>query len=241
MICKDGTSEAEYILNKIKELIEKDIPLEEICIIARTQYYRLNSIKSILEKNNIDYIFLPDFMTKNLNNQFKTLFKKLSEISENNDKKDSLYKFVRNNIKIFNYDDNIVFETLLEFSKKIDRLNRQKKLKEKIQIFRNDLFLRINWSEIYKKKIKDKIFISSVHQVKGLEFDYLFFCGLENYTIPTWHICPYSDECKRPELFEEKNIFYVGITRPKRGLFLSSIRLNYKNKERRVSCLIKKN
>lgn len=238
-ICENEYCEADYVLKNIKQIIKKKVPLEEICIIARTGY-RLDSIKSKLEENSISYIFLPDFMSTKLNQNFKNLFNKSNEILKNYDRNDSLHSVLREIINNSAYINDIVIETILEFSKKIDREHRQKELMEKIQIFRNDIFLQINWSEIYKKKIKNKIFISTVHQVKGLEFSYLFFCGLENYTIPTRHICPHSGNCINPELFEEKNIFYVGVTRPKCELFLSSIRFNNQNKKRRVPCFIKK-
>lgn len=52
-----------------------------------------------------------------------------------------------------------------------------------------------------------------MHQAKGLEFEVVFFVYLDRGTLP------YKDT---QDLLEEKRLFYVGITRPKRLLFLIS-------------------
>jgi DNA helicase II / ATP-dependent DNA helicase PcrA len=62
-------------------------------------------------------------------------------------------------------------------------------------------------------KSKNNLIISSVHQAKGLEFDFVFFLYLDN------GIIPYKNST---DLAEEKRIFYVGITRAKKCLYLVS-------------------
>lgn len=54
--------------------------------------------------------------------------------------------------------------------------------------------------------------IVTVHQVKGLEFDYIFLLGLNEGTFPFFR----SDNME-----EEKRLFYVALTRAKQGIFLS--------------------
>jgi DNA helicase-2/ATP-dependent DNA helicase PcrA len=60
-------------------------------------------------------------------------------------------------------------------------------------------------------KIRDNLILSSIHQSKGLEFEIVFFLFLDR------DIIPYK---KTEDVIEEKRLFYVGITRPKKFLFL---------------------
>ncbi len=58
-----------------------------------------------------------------------------------------------------------------------------------------------------------KIPIMTVHQVKGLEFDYVFVIGLNENSFPLPNT---------RDLEEEKRLFYVALTRAKQGIYLSS-------------------
>ena len=60
-----------------------------------------------------------------------------------------------------------------------------------------------------------KIPIITIHQAKGLEFDYVFLASLEDRVFPTfWSV-------KKGNIEEEKRLFYVAITRAKKRLYLS--------------------
>lgn len=61
-----------------------------------------------------------------------------------------------------------------------------------------------------------KIPIITIHQAKGLEFDYVFLGCLQDGTFPLL----LSQE-KEKELSEEKRLFYVAMTRAKKALYLS--------------------
>lgn len=67
-------------------------------------------------------------------------------------------------------------------------------------------------------KSRDNLILSSVHQAKGLEFEVVFFVYLDQGTLP------YKET---QDLVEEKRIFYVGITRAKRLLYLISSQETY--------------
>ncbi|WP_027407039.1 3'-5' exonuclease [Anaerovibrio sp. RM50] len=68
-----------------------------------------------------------------------------------------------------------------------------------------------------------KIPIITVHQAKGLEFDYVFFAGLQEGVFPSKFSidADYFDE--------EARLFYVGITRAKKALYLTSALERSKN------------
>jgi len=58
---------------------------------------------------------------------------------------------------------------------------------------------------------KGKIPIVTAHQVKGLEFDYVFIIGMNEYIFPI----------SRSDIEEEKRLFYVAMTRAKKKIFIS--------------------
>jgi len=63
-----------------------------------------------------------------------------------------------------------------------------------------------------------KIPIVTVHQVKGLEFDYVFMVGLNDFKFPI----------RRPgsDIEEEKRLFYVAMTRARKRIFLTYSQFN---------------
>jgi DNA helicase-2/ATP-dependent DNA helicase PcrA len=61
---------------------------------------------------------------------------------------------------------------------------------------------------------KPQIPIITVHQAKGLEFDYVFLACLQEGTFPL-------GRAENEELSEEKRLFYVALTRAKKRLCLS--------------------
>ena len=63
----------------------------------------------------------------------------------------------------------------------------------------------------------DVVVMMTMHAAKGLEFDYVFLIGLEEGVFPS-EMSRYSDE----DLEEERRLCYVGITRAKKELYLSS-------------------
>jgi len=53
--------------------------------------------------------------------------------------------------------------------------------------------------------------IITVHQAKGLEFDYVFIIGMNEFKFPAY----------KSDLEEEKRLFYVALTRAKKHIYLS--------------------
>lgn len=63
----------------------------------------------------------------------------------------------------------------------------------------------------------DVVVMMTLHSAKGLEFDYVFLVGMEEGIFPS-ELSRYSDE----DLEEERRLCYVGITRARKELCLSS-------------------
>jgi len=73
-----------------------------------------------------------------------------------------------------------------------------------------------------------KVPIVTVHQVKGLEFDYVFVVGLNEYKFPMY----------RSDMAEEKRLFYVALTRAKKRIYLSYSRFDDYNRNLAISPFI---
>ena len=70
-----------------------------------------------------------------------------------------------------------------------------------------------------------KISLSTIHAAKGLEFDLVLLCGVEEGILP--HSRSLEDPAYDAE--EERRLFYVAITRAKRWLYLTSCQSRFKN------------
>lgn len=82
-------------------------------------------------------------------------------------------------------------------------------------IYRNHHFANELKKEIFKTYF-ERINLLTIHQVKGLEFDCVFFIGLEEDKLPFIGA----------NLEEERRLFYVGITRAKKKLYLLAMNKN---------------
>lgn len=67
------------------------------------------------------------------------------------------------------------------------------------------------------KEEKDAVTLMTIHSAKGLEFDCVFLCGLEEGIFP--HQNSFGSES---EIEEERRLCYVGITRARKRLFLTN-------------------
>jgi len=113
-------------------------------------------------------------------------------------------------------------EELLTVSQKFKNLNWPEALTEFLQ----EVALL---SEIdQKNEEKDAITLMTLHSAKGLEFDTVFFVGLEE------GILPHSRSLVEPkDLAEEVRLAYVGLTRARKNLFLvfAKSRMSFGNRQ----------
>lgn len=106
--------------------------------------------------------------------------------------------------------------------------------------------------------IDSKLFVSTVHGAKGLEWDYVIIPDVEPYCFPNYpSLCGScdryrgrkedADTCKiimknndEKKILEELSVFYVAVTRVKKDLFFSASKTRYNasgKKTSKISCL----
>jgi DNA helicase-2/ATP-dependent DNA helicase PcrA len=113
-------------------------------------------------------------------------------------------------------------EELINVSTDYDKIKPPQGLKE----FLEKTALLSEADEINEQK--ELVHLMTLHTAKGLEFPVVFIIGCEE------GILPHSRSLLNPlDLEEERRLFYVGITRSKKHLYLifSQIRANWGNKE----------
>ncbi|MDO8735105.1 MAG: 3'-5' exonuclease [Elusimicrobiota bacterium] len=97
-------------------------------------------------------------------------------------------------------------------------------LYEKIDMFIESISMRGKSTEQSAlKTVDDYVNVMSLHAAKGLEFNTVFFIGLEENIIPIKHFSEekISKKEKEKRIEEERRLFYVGLTRAKERLFLT--------------------
>ena len=67
------------------------------------------------------------------------------------------------------------------------------------------------------KEEKDGVRLMTVHASKGLEFSYVFITGLEEGLFP--HDRDIDENVSEEEAEEERRLFYVAVTRPRKNFF----------------------
>lgn len=67
----------------------------------------------------------------------------------------------------------------------------------------------------------NRVVLMTLHSAKGLEFPYVFICGMEDGIFPSYMTVMSEDD---DDMEEERRLCYVGITRAKKKLYLSAAR-----------------
>ncbi|MBI3005540.1 MAG: UvrD-helicase domain-containing protein [Ignavibacteriales bacterium] len=70
---------------------------------------------------------------------------------------------------------------------------------------------------------RNAVTLMTLHSSKGLEFRVVFIAGLEEGLLPF-----YSNTIERTDLEEERRLFYVGITRAQKKLYITHTKLRYR-------------
>jgi hypothetical protein len=100
------------------------------------------------------------------------------------------------------------------------------KIEERLHLKNVPYNLCTNYDPERSKQHNKKITLATIHASKGLEWDIVFFMGLHDDTFPSRK----TDE----DIICERRLFYVGVTRARKGLYLT-----YSRNERALSRFIR--
>ena len=189
--------------------------------------------KILIEKNNLNQSYV-SFLKENLNNsdflpkrsresikEFMNIYEKLN----NQIAIQEPHELINTIISITNYDDYLKNDE--DGAERLENINELKYSAEEFSAnsdveniesiieFIENSSLNSNVDSI--NETDDAITLITLHQAKGLEYKNVFIVGMEEGLLPHARSMESEDE-----LEEERRLCYVGITRAKENLFLSS-------------------
>ncbi|MBV7275371.1 UvrD-helicase domain-containing protein [Clostridium sp. PL3] len=146
------------------------------------------------------------------------------------------YKAIYNEMKISDLITSILndsgYEAMLRVSGEQDRLDNLAELKQSIFDYEKNsgeestlegyLEKIALFTNLDQKERSDSVKMMTIHTAKGLEFPYVFVCGLNEGIFPSKHVNTID------KLEEERRLAYVAYTRAENALFLSDAEgINY--------------
>lgn len=240
-VSQSPKEEAQLILSKIKEYPGA---LHNICVIAQSSY-NFEELKAVLEAQSIPFVFVPDFKAKSVEKKYGSIFDAVSHLVMSTNSTGKLTTRIQ---KIYqdefpNWHEDDVLCALFDLAKNFERSATGNRLPEKARQFYNDIFIEINWGNLLRKRVRNKVFLSTIHGVKGLQFSQVHLTGLVNYEHIHYSICYPCNFGKDFRKFinalkEPYSTLYVGVSRAQEELFLYAVRKNLKNKNRNLICLL---
>lgn len=121
------------------------------------------------------------------------------------------------------------FDDFEEKSNNVDALFQEcAELGYKLENYRIEDFIAYTDDAIkksYKKTNGDSVKLMTIHKAKGMEFPYVFLCGVNENILPSFFSL-FSDEDDALE--EERRLLYVAITRAKYRMAISYVAENYR-------------
>jgi len=178
-ILPSPTEEAILINERIKTFKGS---LHDICVIAQNEY-RLYTVRQLLDTLKIPYVFVPDFRSKSIQKRYEGIFTAISQLPDDRNFHGKLASRIRNIYQSFSVEDNNdeVLKALLTLAINFDNRGDRIIFSERARQFYNDIFLQIHWGNLLRKTVRNKIFLSTIHGVKGLQFPQVHICGLSNF------------------------------------------------------------
>jgi DNA helicase-2/ATP-dependent DNA helicase PcrA len=191
-----------------------------------------------LPKRNIGerrIVFLKDFAEKNNSTLYQALQNTISDdIFQKTQAKAFIalvekYKLIYEELKISELLSGVLndsgYEALLRTNGEQERLDNLAELKQSIFEYErdageecslSDYLDRISlYTNLDQKESAEAVQMMTIHNAKGLEFPYVFVCGLNEGIFPSKHV----DTAEKME--EERRLAYVAYTRAENALFLS--------------------
>jgi len=196
-------------------------------LVGGTRFYERKEIlaylKLLINPNESVSLERIKKLGKNRFEKFKKLYEEIKDRLETYSTNEIIEKLFQNVDYLKLYD----VEDVDDFS----RLENIKELKSvalsypKLMDFLEQVALVESEYSEHEKKTKGhsrQLVLMTLHQAKGLEFDHVFIVGVEEGLLP--HSRSIDDQF---QLEEERRLFYVGITRAKKTLYITNTRKRF--------------
>ena len=198
-------------------------------LVGGTRFYERKEIKNILAYLKLLINPNESVSLERIKKLGKTRFAKFKVV----------YDEIKDKLESFQTDELMekVFESVGYFkmfdSEDTDDFSRLENIKElksvavsfpKLMDFLEQVALVESEYSQHEKETKDnrRLVLMTLHQAKGLEFDHVFIVGVEEGLLP--HSRSLEDQF---QLEEERRLFYVGITRAKKALYITNTRKRF--------------
>ena len=243
--------EATQIVEKIKKIIESE-PKEKIAILCRSRNKNFDLIEQLLNENSINYFYGvfkdddPKYVAfhKDCFTKFSNRFGKNKRITVL-----SLQNFVDEIKNKYSDEEDVIYQSLTRLLealiKKVSADYSALSVEDRY-IYILDIFENRQLKQAMEY-IDASIILTTVHGAKGLEWDYVFLPDLERWVFPGGSVCSKClnkfslcsmHKCKLPDkinddfnnaVLDELSVFYVGVTRAKKQVFVSASKKRIKN------------
>ncbi|MDO9027347.1 MAG: UvrD-helicase domain-containing protein [Candidatus Roizmanbacteria bacterium] len=199
-------------------------------LVGGTRFYERKEIKDVLAYLKLLINPNESVSLERIKKLGKNRFEKFKKLYE--ETKDKLETYSTNEIieKLFQSVDYLKLYNV-EDEEDFSRLENIKELKSvalsfpKLMDFLEQVALVESEYSEHEKKTRDdsrQLVLMTLHQAKGLEFDHVFIVGVEEGLLP--HSRSIDDQF---QLEEERRLFYVGITRAKKSLYITNTRKRF--------------
>ncbi len=198
-------------------------------LVGGTRFYERREIKDVLA-----------YLKLLINPNESVSLERIKKLGKNRfEKFKKLYEEIKDRLKTYSTDEIIerLFQNVdylklydVEDEEDFGRLENIKELKSvalnfpKLMDFLEQVALVESEYSEHEKKTKgnSQLVLMTLHQAKGLEFDHVFIVGVEEGLLP--HSRSVDDQF---QLEEERRLFYVGITRAKKSLYITNTRKRF--------------
>ena len=220
--------ETEFLINEISRFKDEGIQYENICVLAPTKRNLNNLIQRMKQLNFENFIFINDYKDK-----WDYQIKRLTNLVDKCDLKKylNLFDLFFSNLSMHAY----FKEVILKESQKFDRKYSNLEIMDRLSSFIN--YMVLNYDNFFKNNnfLKNKIFLSTIHGSKGLQFDVSFVCGLNSKSIPFYLICKNCHKLNGALDENSLKLLNVAVSRSKKCLYLTSIN----NSVTHETCILK--
>jgi DNA helicase-2/ATP-dependent DNA helicase PcrA len=240
-ISADPSEEGKLVIDRLTTFTGR---LHDVGVISQTQY-ALGTVRTLLDEYHIPYVFVPDFSAKAIEKKYVDIFRQISLLSNEKNMGGALSMRIR---QIYSENkqsekDDEVLSALLTLASNFDAQARQLPFPERALLFYNDIFLQLNWGKLLRKTVRDKVFLSTIHGVKGLQFNQIHILGLSCFEHIHYDVCWSCGWGKNIKSFpvqldDSHNTLYVGATRAQEDLYLYSTQKTSRGKIRKIVCLL---